>query len=442
MKNEFTRNLLTLSSGTVIAQIIPMLATLILSRLYTPDEMGEWGIFSSYAAILSVIACLKYDNAIVKPVRVVDAYNLSFISVVIGLIFISLLYILILIVDAFQYDYLFQLSRTSIYILPLYVLCLLCVQVLNNLANKTKQYSSLALSSIVRSITQAISRITLGYCSFTNIGLIIGAVLGAFLNVIVLVRKLRFIYYFSHCFSNKKSCDLVQQYKDFPKYDLLSNVLNSISSNIPVIILSYFFLDDVVGYFSMALTLLFIPMSIIGTSLGQLYYRDACELHEKNVSLSGLTKKIFIPTYIGCSIFMLVLIWGGEVIFSFLLGHEWATVGKYATYMSIWLLLVTSVSPLSSVFYVKNKQILNVYFNILGLFLRVVVLLIGGYYLHSSDLAILLFGIVSCLFFAVQGLIIKKMADVVFSNRVLAYLYSVTIIFLLSYLWKVFLWLN
>ena len=110
--------------------------------------------------------------------------------------------------------------------------------------------------------------------------------------------------------------------------------------------------------------------------------------------------------------------------------------------MSIWLLLVTSVSPLSSVFYVKNKQILNVYFNILGLFLRVVVLLIGGYYLHSSDLAILLFGIVSCLFFAVQGLIIKKMADVVFSNRVLAYLYSVTIIFLLSYLWKVFLWLN
>ena len=94
LKNEFTRNLLTLSSGTVIAQIIPMLATLILSRLYTPDEMGEWGIFSSYAAILSVIACLKYDNAIVKPVRVVDAYNLSFISVVIGLIFISLLYIL------------------------------------------------------------------------------------------------------------------------------------------------------------------------------------------------------------------------------------------------------------------------------------------------------------------------------------------------------------
>ena len=90
-QNEFIRNLVTLSSGTLIAQAIPMLATLVLSRLYSPSEMGEWGVFSSYASILAVIACLRDGNAIVKPLRVLDAYNLSFLSIFMGL-FSSLMF--------------------------------------------------------------------------------------------------------------------------------------------------------------------------------------------------------------------------------------------------------------------------------------------------------------------------------------------------------------
>lgn len=319
-QNEFIRNLVTLSSGTLIAQAIPMLATLVLSRLYSPSEMGEWGVFSSYASILAVIACLRYENAIVKPLRVLDAYNLSFLSIFMASSFTLVLYGIVFFVDVFQYDDFCSLSRKALYVLPLYVLCLSLIQVLGNLANKTKRYRSLAFSSVGRSLTQATSRITLGYCSFTNIGLIAGAGLGALFNVIFLSVKLRVRYFFVRAFSIKRVWHLVREYKDFPKYDLLSNVFNSISSHIPVILLAYFFLDDVAGYFSMALTLLFIPMSIIGTSLGQLYYRDACELHAKGGSLSGLTMKIFVPTYIGCGIFMLVLILGGETIFGFFTG--------------------------------------------------------------------------------------------------------------------------
>ena len=440
-QNEFIRNLITLSSGTVIAQAIPMLATLVLSRLYSPSEMGEWGVFSSYASILGVMACLRYDNAIVKPLQVVDAYNLSFLSIFIALLFVIGLYGLVFFVDIFQYDSFFSLSKKTLYLLPLYVLGLSLVQVLGNLANKTKQYRSLALSSVGRSLTQATSRITLGYCSFTNIGLIAGAGLGALLNVVFLAIKLHWGDFLVRIFSFKRVRHLIGEYKDFPKYDLLSNAFNSISSHIPVILLAHFFLDDVVGYFSMALTLLFIPMSIIGTSLGQLYYRDACELQAKGKSLSGLTMKIFVPTYIGCSVFMLMLILGGETIFSFLLGSKWAFVGRYATYMSLWLLLVTSISPLSSIFYVKDKQIINVYFNVAALTLRIIVLLLGGFCFRSSDWTIFLFGVVSFILFLVLGGIIKKIAGVIFSNRVLFYLLGITIILIVAYVWRIFMWL-
>lgn len=441
-QNEFIRNLITLSSGTVIAQVIPMLATLVLSRLYSPSEMGEWGVFSSYASILGVMACLRYDNAIVKPLRVLDAYNLTFLAIFIAFFFTLILYGIILFVNVFWFYRFFSLSRSALYLLPVYALCLALIQVFGNLANKTKQYHTLALSSVGRSLTQATSRITLGCCSFTNIGLIAGAGLGALFNVIFLSVRLRVHYFFVRAFSFKRVRYLVKEYKDFPKYDLLSNVFNSISSHIPVILLAYFFPDDVAGYFSMALTLLFIPMSIIGTSLGQLYYRDACELQAKGGSLSGLTMKIFVPTYIGCSVFMLVLILGGKTIFGVLLGSKWITVWKYATYMSLWLLSVTSISPLSSILYVKDKQKINVYFNIAALVLRILVLVLGGFCFQSSDWTIFLFGIVSFLLFAILGLIIKKLAGVVFSTRILLCLSSVTVVLLGVYIWRVFLWLS
>ena len=121
-QNEFIRNLVTLSSGTLIAQAIPMLATLVLSRLYSPSEMGEWGVFSSYASILAVIACLRYENAIVKPLRVLDAYNLSFLSIFMASSFTLVLYGIVFFVDVFQYDDFCSLSRKALYVLPLYVL--------------------------------------------------------------------------------------------------------------------------------------------------------------------------------------------------------------------------------------------------------------------------------------------------------------------------------
>lgn len=41
-------------------------------------------------------------------------------------------------------------------------------------------------------------------------------------------------------------------------------------------------------------------------------------------------------------------------------------------------------------FYVKDKQKINVYFNVTALVLRILVLLLGGFYFRSSDWTIFL----------------------------------------------------
>lgn len=45
-KLQLVKDSLKLSSGNVLMYLIPMVVTPILSRLYTPEQFGEWGIFS------------------------------------------------------------------------------------------------------------------------------------------------------------------------------------------------------------------------------------------------------------------------------------------------------------------------------------------------------------------------------------------------------------
>ena len=52
---EFTRNVLTLLTGTTIAQAIPVLIAPVLTRLYSPKDFGLAALFFSLL-ILGVIA--------------------------------------------------------------------------------------------------------------------------------------------------------------------------------------------------------------------------------------------------------------------------------------------------------------------------------------------------------------------------------------------------
>ena len=50
--------MLKLSFGNIIMYILPFLVTPILSRLYEKEDFGEWGVFSSFISIVTVLIFL------------------------------------------------------------------------------------------------------------------------------------------------------------------------------------------------------------------------------------------------------------------------------------------------------------------------------------------------------------------------------------------------
>jgi O-antigen/teichoic acid export membrane protein len=76
-KSEFGRNVLTLMTGTTIAQSIPVAITPILTRLYTPEDFGLLAVFVALTAILGSIANGRYELAIMHPEKDEESINIA-----------------------------------------------------------------------------------------------------------------------------------------------------------------------------------------------------------------------------------------------------------------------------------------------------------------------------------------------------------------------------
>ena len=70
-------HVLTLVTGTAVAQAVSLLMTLVLARLYTPEDFGQLATYTSVAGVVVAVAALRYDMAVMLPKRDAEALALT-----------------------------------------------------------------------------------------------------------------------------------------------------------------------------------------------------------------------------------------------------------------------------------------------------------------------------------------------------------------------------
>ena len=66
-KNSFALDVFTLMTAPIIAQVISIFLTPVLTRLYTPEAFGLANLLSSFVMLFASFATLGYHNAIILP---------------------------------------------------------------------------------------------------------------------------------------------------------------------------------------------------------------------------------------------------------------------------------------------------------------------------------------------------------------------------------------
>ena len=180
-KSEFNRNILTLLTGTTIAQAIPIAISPILTRIYTPEDFGIFAIFLAITLIIGSIANGRYELAIMIPKKDEDAINIFALGFIIAS---SISFVLLVLVLIFKKYFSFLLGNEEIgvwlYFVPISVFFIGIFNLLNYFNNRKKNYKDISNANILKSIVAAIMQLSIGLIQQGATGLISGQIISQF----------------------------------------------------------------------------------------------------------------------------------------------------------------------------------------------------------------------------------------------------------------------
>lgn len=391
-KSEFSRNVLTLMTGTTIAQAIPIAISPILTRIYTPEDFGIFAIYISIASIISVVATGRYELAIMLPKKDDNAINIVALSILISFV-VSLLSLIIVFVFNTQITNLLGNPEIAnwLYFVPLTVLFTGIYQSFNYWSNRKKQYKRLATSRVLQSGTTAGTNLGMGFGGLGSSGLILGSVLGQGIATAILAKMI--------WKENRNRLDkikrlkifiMARRYVNFPKFDILASLSNVSAQQITHILFNVLFNSTIAGYYYFTQRILGLPINFIASVIADIFRQTATLEYQ----LHGNAKQIYISTFKKLFILgffpSLFLYFYAIDLFMFVFGDVWKVAGEYTQILTPMLFLRFVSNPLSLMFFIGEKQQLNLYSQLILLVFILIAFMLSNeaertiYYLSAS----------------------------------------------------------
>ncbi len=387
-------------SGVFLSQIIMVVGSFFLTRIFTPEDFGLIALFMSLTNILSVVSTGRYEHSIILPKLNIDGYKLMFYTSIIVLIFSFFLYFLIYPYQKNISSYLNNSDIESWLIyLPIMVILNSLFFVFRAWLIRNKEFKRITYGSILKSLVLNIILIAGGiFYGDVMVFLIANIVAQLFETVFLFVRlrksHIPFVY------RKKEALGLLKAYDKFPKFLLPGDLINTYASQNPVILLNLFFGNAVVGYYSLSQRVLGLPIKLISNTTKEVYKQKAAEEYNEKGNCKEVFMKTFKMLFLTSLIPTLVLYYTAPWIFSFFFGSQWEVSGQYSRYLLIMFCFQFSVSPLSYTLFIKGRQQYDLYWQVCLLIFTSIGLYLG-YYLNSADYAILGFSIAYSLMYLV-----------------------------------------
>lgn len=396
-KSAYARNVLTLMTGTTLAQAIPVAISPILTRLYSPEEFGRFALYMAVASIASVLVTGRYELAILLPRRDQDALHIAALAMALSIVLSAVLLLIVLFLAQPIAALLGDAALAPwLYWVPASTLLLGVYQSLNYWSNRKAQYKRLAITRTVQSSSAALAQLASGYAGSGAVGLVGGQINGQVLATSVLARVIwREDQRLIRALLPVRSLALAKKYIDFPKYLIVAHGFNTASGQMPVLLLSALFNTAAAGFFTLTQRVMAAPMSLIANALGDVFRQEASQayVHQGQCKMiyEKTFKRLLLIAVVPFAAFFLV----APALFAWIFGDQWRVAGEYAQILAPKFFSDFVVGPLSSMFMIAEKQRLDLFWQI-GLVLTGIGSFYIGYWLSDVKLALISYAASHC----------------------------------------------
>ncbi len=413
LQSEFLVNVFAIFSGSAIAQLVPLAIEPFLTRLYTPEEFGVLALYVSFSSLFTIIATGRYELAVILPKT--DRKSINVVALSIGIaICVGILSVLVVLIFNNQIATLFnnEKIRIYLYIVPISVWVIGFTQTFNYWAIRKKRFKIVSFSRITQTISNSGLNLGVGFFKFGAWGLILSFVFGQILGFIPLLKTFKNKDFKLRKLISKKEIKIVsKEYSDFPKINSLHAFSDILQQSLLIFLISYFFSESILGYYSRTFRILAAPVSLIGASIGQVFMQKASSMYANGESIRPLVIKVIKNLGILSIAGFSIIFFFGEDIFAYVFSEKYREAGIYAQYIAPWMMMIFVVSPISSIPLVLGKQKQVFLISIIGNSIILLSIIYAGTVAHDIKKGLMLisiFEVIYYLFFIVWILKISK----------------------------------
>lgn len=373
------RNIFTLITGSVVAQLIVVLILPILTRLWSPDEFGFFASFIAAVSILEVLYMGRFDLALMLPKKNEDALHLLYIGFFLSLIFALFSYLL-LIIETICRFFPYQIIQNWFFLIPLSAVIFSVYSLMLGWNNRLKKYRIMSSNRVLQSIFISSSQVFMGFLYKISLGLIYSDIIGRVISLIFIFKNSNFLEQ-KIKFNFKKKITLFKRYKKFLLILAPSSLINVLANQLPFLILPLIFSLKITGMYFLVFKLLMSPISLIGTPILEIFKNKIQDASNKNEKIKTIfietLKKIFLVGFGPALIFIII----APKLFLFLFGQEWVDAGHYAQILTPLAFIKFISSPLSYILIFMEKHSLIFKLQMLFLILNSISLYLSSFYL-------------------------------------------------------------
>ena len=370
LNSQIFRNISVLVGGTAFSQLISLLALPLLTRIYTPEDFTILATYTSILALITVIACLRFEIAIPIPKKEGDAIHLFILSILSVVSVTFLVCLAIIFGNGWINQVTNQRLTEYLWLLPLGVFFSGLYNSLQYWMTRQKAFSVVAKTRITQSISGVTTQVGVGSLGITPIGLLLGQLLNSGAGIFGLSRHFlknyKKLLLKVNIFELKKT---FRMYDRFPKYSTLEALMNSAGVQIPILIIATLAIGEEAGFLMLAMRLLSAPIGLIGSAIAQVYLTDAADRYHKgelkqftNKTIITLAKVGFIPLGVLGVI--------APIVVPFIFGDAWYRTGELVSWMVPWFFFQFIVSPVSMALHITGNQPLAMLLQISGFIIR------------------------------------------------------------------------
>jgi O-antigen/teichoic acid export membrane protein len=264
-----------------------------------------------------------------------------------------------------------------------------------------KEFGGLAKNRIVEAGFTWGGSVLFGFLKFDFMGMFISKISGVIISSILIIKNRGTDIFRNTTLKDVKA--VISKYKKFPLVNTPMVLLNTLSLELPVFMISIFFDAKIIGLYALARKVLSLPLNIVGKSFSQVYLQAASEAYNQDrAKLLGIyletVKKLSL-----IGIIPVIIAVFSPWIFRFVFGTEWEESGTFLQLMIFWLYFQFVNQPISTTYTIINKQEIG-----LLLVIGSVILKFTTMYFFSNDAYIMIFAlsVVSGIFYIFFNILI------------------------------------